>query len=433
MPEKQPLAFRMRPTSFDEFVGQATIAGKGSFLRRAVENGYPFSMILYGPPGSGKTSLAFIITATLKARFIHISAVSSTVKELRSIIAEAKEFLKAEKKTILFIDEIHRFNKAQQDALLPAVEDGTLILIGATTENPFFEVNSPLLSRCHLIVLETLTEDEIREIIRRALVDKRGLAGDFLLSGEVERLIIINSQGDARVALNILESASRVASSDKRKKIIRTDVEKVVKTRVFYYDRERNLHYDLASAFIKSLRASDPDAALAYFARMIEGGEDPKFIARRMVIFASEDIGNADPIAILVAISSFLAVERVGLPECIINLAQGVTYLATAPKSNASYIAVNNAFADIKKTPYLTIPVKLKDTHYSGSKKLGHGIGYHYPHLYEGHFYPETLMPEELRGKTYYKPSEMGYEKKIYERLKKWRELIKEREKKKDK
>lgn len=423
----------MRPTSFDEFVGQVAIVGKDSFLRKAVESGFPFSMIIYGPPGSGKTSLAFIIASVLKAKFVHISAVSSTVKELRSIINDAKDSLKSGKRTILFIDEIHRFNKAQQDALLPAVEDGTIILIGATTENPFFEVNSPLLSRCHLVVLKALNDDEIKEILRRALIDKRGLGGEFELSEGAERLIILNAQGDARVALNILESASQSAFSEKRKVIKEEDVKKVVSTRVFYYDKDRDMHYDLISAFIKSLRASDPDAALAYFAGMIEGGEDPKFIARRMVIFASEDIGNADPIAILVAVSCFLAVERVGLPECIINLAQCITYLATAPKSNASYVALNKVFSDIKETSYITIPDKLKDTHYRGSEKLGHGKGYHYPHNYEGHFYPESLMPEELKGRIYYEPTEIGYEKKISERLRKWRELIKESEQKKDK
>lgn len=418
----------MRPESFDDFVGQKNLAGKGAYLREVVESGHAFSLILYGPPGSGKTSLAFLIAKIMGAEFIHLSAVSSSVKDVREVISKAKEFLKEGKRTIVFIDEIHRYNKAQQDVLLPAVEDGTILLIGTTTENPFFEVNAPLLSRCQVVVLNPLDDGEIKEIIERALKDERGLAQEFKLSPEALELIVLNSQGDARVSLNLLESASQRALSRNSKYIEADDVKSVVKARLSYYDKTGDAHYDYISAFIKSMRASDPDAALVYLSKMIEGGEDPKFIARRMVIFASEDIGNADPIALLVAVSCFLAVERVGLPECSLNLSQATTYLATAPKSNASYAALMNAIKDVHNVPYITIPKKLRNAHYPGSEKLGHGVGYSYPHDYTGHFFPESLMPEELKGKKYYRPSDQGFEKKINERLEKWEKLRKRKE-----
>jgi len=412
----------MRPRNFDEFVGAEHLVSPGSYLRKAVESGNLFSMILYGPPGSGKTSLAFLIAQESGARFVHLSAVSSTVKDVREVIAQAREARATGTPTVVFIDEIHRYNKAQQDALLPAVEDGTVTLIGATTENPFFEVNSPLLSRCQIIVLEPLSESHIEAIVERALGDERGLRGSFALEQDALELIVANSQGDARSALNLLEAAARRCEQRASTTIEVEDVREVLKSRAFYYDRKGDMHYDYASAFIKSMRASDPDAALVYLSRMLAGGEDPKFIARRLIIFASEDVGNADPIALLVATATFLAVERVGLPECAINLAQAVTYLATAPKSNAAYRGLVLASNDVEKTPTLTVPVMLRDTHYRGARFFGHGAGYRYPHDFEGHFVPDDLMPPELTGKEYYTPSGQGYEKNIVERLRMWRE-----------
>lgn len=413
----------MRPRSFDEFVGAPHLVGPDAYLRRAVREGNLFSMILFGPPGSGKTSLAFLVALEARAEFVHLSAVSSTVKDVRETIARARELRERGVRTVAFIDEIHRYNKAQQDALLPAVEDGTIVLIGATTENPFFEVNSPLLSRCQVVVLEPLGDDEIRAILARASADERGLAGRFAVDEEAVELIVGNAQGDARAALNLLEGAAARAGQRGASAIGADDVKAVLEARAFYYDRQGDMHYDYASAFIKSLRASDPDAALVYLTRMLAGGEDPKFVARRLVIFASEDVGNADPIALLVATSAFLAVERVGLPECAINLAQAVTYLATAPKSNASYRGLVLASSDVEKTPRLTVPKALRDTHYRGARFLGHGAGYRYPHDFEGHFVPDDLMPPELAGREYYHPAGTGYEKQIGERLAAWRRM----------
>jgi putative ATPase len=425
--KKIPLAYRVRPSSFRDFIGQKKLISENSLLISALRSRNIPSLILYGPPGCGKTTLAHLIAEEIGSDFYQLSAVDSGVKDVRNLIKKGEENLKQGKKTVLFIDEIHRFNKAQQDALLPAVENGSIILIGATTENPFFEIIGPLLSRCLLIVLEPLSEDELKEVIIRAARHPQGLNGIYEIDDEAVEAIIRSANGDARRALNILESASNLADQHGRSIITPDDVEKVIQTAVFYYDKSGNYHYDYSSAFIKSLRASDPDAALAYMVRMIKSGEDPRFIARRMMIFASEDIGNADPLAILIASTAFDAVERVGMPECIINLAQAVTYLATCPKSNASYVAVTQAMDDAEKIPVISIPAKLRDAHYKGAEFFGHGTGYRYPHSFPGHFYPESLMPDELKGKIYYKPTEIGYEKKIKERLDYWRRQILEK------
>lgn len=431
-PNLTPLAYRIRPKSFEEFIGQQKVVGENSPLLASLRSGKSQSLIMYGPPGSGKTTLAYLIKDTLGAEFYQLSAVDSGVKDVRKYIEKARKNLSEGKITILFIDEIHRFNKAQQDSLLHAVEAGEIVLIGATTENPFFEVITPLLSRCLLVVLEPLSDEDLRKIIRRAVEHPDGFGGKIRVEDQAEEKIIQFASGDARRALNILENAALMAEGENRQTISANDVVKVIESTVHYYDKSGDYHYDFISAFIKSLRASDPDAALAYMLRMIEGGEDPKFIARRMIIFASEDIGNADPLALLIANAAFDAVERVGLPECVINLSHAVTYLATCPKSNNSYIAMKKAYEDVKKFPAITIPEKLRDSSYRGAKKLGRGKGYRYPHDYPGHFYPESLMPEELKGKIYYKPEEIGYEKKIKERLEKIRKLIKEAEGRKE-
>lgn len=415
-----PLAHRVRPRNLDEFIGQEHLTGRNGLIDTVVKTGHVPSMIIYGPPGSGKTTLAMLIAEKVKAEFYRLSAVDSKVSDVRKVIDTARKNRAQERTTIIFIDEIHRFNKAQQDALLPAVESGIIILIGATTENPFFEVNAPLISRCMLITLNPLAEGDIERIIRRAIEHKSGYGGKLEITDEAVKKIISASGGDARRALNILEEAAVRGGN----RVDADDVEAVLSAAVFYFDKKGDKHYDYTSAFIKSLRASDPDAALAYMTRMLEAGEDPKFIARRMIIFASEDVGNADPLALLVANAAFEAVEKVGMPECAINLSQAVTYLATAPKSNASYKALKMAQSDARKIPAITIPKAIRDSSYRGAKQLGHGKGYHYPHNYSGHFYPESLMPPELRGKTYYEPDDTGYEKKIRERLKYWRELI---------
>lgn len=422
-----PLAYRLRPESFDEFVGQEKLLSRNSILITSLESGNLPSLILYGPPGSGKTTLAYLIAKSLNADFYQISAVDSGVKDIRKVIEKAANAQTEGRKSILFIDEIHRFNKAQQDALLPAVESGTLILIGATTENPFFEIIRPLISRCMILVLEPLTDRHIRQILMRALNHEKGLQGRFQLEEEAVKKIVKQSNGDARRALNILESAARIAYAERRNLISASDVDMVMETTAFYYDKSGDYHYDFASAFIKSMRASDPDAALVYMLRMLEAGEDPKFIARRMIIFASEDIGNADPLALLIAVAAFEAVEKVGLPECAINLSHAAVYLSLAPKSNASYIAYKRVLEDLKEKPGLTVPHRLRDSHYAGASFLGHGKGYRYPHDFEGHFYPESLLPEELKGKIYYSPTNQGFERKLKERLEKLREMLKKK------
>jgi len=399
-----PLAIRLRPTTLDEFVGQGQILGEGSALRFAIAEDRVGSMILYGPPGSGKTTLARIVAHTTGAFFEELSAVSATVKEVREVIASARERLGATgQRTILFLDEIHRFNKAQQDALLPAVEEGLLTLIGATTENPYFEVNSALLSRTQIYELEPLSEGDLEQVVRRGLIE---LGAD--MSADLVQLVARRAGGDARNALNIVELASQTAMA--RDQVpTEADIEDAARKRPLVYDKGGDAHYDFISAFIKSMRGSDPDAAVYYLAAMLEGGEDPRFIARRMIVLASEDVGNADPRALLVAVAAAHAVEHVGLPEARLNLAQAAIYLARAPKSNASYVAIREAAADVREHGHLRPPDELRDASYYGAKKLGRGQGYVYPHDDPAGFDVDHL-PEQLRGRRYYRPSKSGEE-----------------------
>jgi putative ATPase len=399
-----PLALRVRPVRLDEFVGQEHVLGEGSALRLAIAEDRVGSMILYGPPGSGKTTLARIIAATTGAAFEELSAVSASVKDVREVIVRARERLGANaQRTILFLDEIHRFNKAQQDALLPAVEEGLLTLIGATTENPYFEVNSALLSRGQIYTLEPLTVDELRQVIERGA---RQLDAD--VADDVADAIARLAGGDARNALNILELAWQTARAEGGALDVR-HVEDASTKRPLLYDKGGDQHYDFISAFIKSMRGSDPDAAVYYLAAMLEGGEDPRYIARRMIVLASEDIGNADPRALLVAVAAAGAVEHVGLPEVRLNLAQAAIYLARAPKSNASYVAIREATADVREHGNLRPPKALRDTHYPGARKFGHGEGYVYPHEDPAGFDVDYL-PDELAGREYYRPKGAGEE-----------------------
>jgi putative ATPase len=405
LPETAPLALRMRPTRLEDFVGQEHVLGEGSALRLAIAEDRVASSILYGPPGSGKTTLARVIANTTGAVFEELSAVSATVKDVREVIAAGRERLGAHgKRTILFLDEIHRFNKAQQDALLPAVEEGTVTLIGATTENPYFEVNSALLSRSQIYELEPLSDAELAVIVRRGAVE---LGAE--LSEDLVELIATRAGGDARNALNILELAWSTAPAE-AVALAEAHVEDAARKRPLVYDKGGDAHYDFISAFIKSMRGSDPDASVYYLAAMLEGGEDPRFIARRMVVLASEDIGNADPRALLVAVAAAHAVEHVGLPEARLNLSQAAIYLANAPKSNASYVALKEATADVREQGHVRPPDALRDAHYYGAKKLGRGQGYVYPHSDPRGFEVDHL-PEPLQGKKYYRPSGSGEEK----------------------
>jgi putative ATPase len=404
LPDVAPLALRMRPSTLEEFVGQEHVLGEGSALRLAIAEDRVASMILYGPPGSGKTTLARIVAHTTGAEFEELSAVSATVGEVREVLARARERLGSTgQRTILFLDEIHRFNKAQQDALLPAVEEGLVTLIGATTENPYFEVNSALLSRCQIYELEPLSDEELAVVVRRG-------AGELgvELADELVGLVAARAGGDARNALNILELASQTAAAEGQS-LSHAHVEDAARKRPLVYDKGGDAHYDFISAFIKSMRGSDPDAAVYYLAAMLEGGEDPRFIARRMIVLASEDIGNADPRALLVAVAAAHAVEHVGLPEARLNLSQAAIYLARAPKSNASYVALKEATADVRERGHIRPPDALRDAHYYGAKKLGRGQGYIYPHSDPAGFEAEFL-PEQLRGRKYYRPSGSGEE-----------------------
>jgi putative ATPase len=399
-----PLAMRLRPSSLDEFVGQEQVLGEGSALRLAIAADRVSSMILYGPPGSGKTTLARIVAHTTGAQFEELSAVSATVKDVREVLAAARERLGAEgRRTILFLDEIHRFNKAQQDALLPAVEEGLVTLIGATTENPYFEVNSALLSRTQIYELEPLSEEELATVVERGAAE---LGID--LSPDLVQLVAQRAGGDARNALNILELAAQTAMA--RDQVPKAEqIEDAARKRPLVYDKGGDAHYDFISAFIKSMRGSDPDASVYYLAAMLEGGEDPRFIARRMIVLASEDIGNADPRALQVAVAAAHAVEHVGLPEARLNLSQAAIYLARAPKSNASYVAIKEATKDVREHGHLRPPDELRDASYYGAKKLGRGQGYIYPHSDPAGFDVDYL-PEELRGRSYYRPSGAGEE-----------------------
>ncbi|HEX6688566.1 MAG TPA: replication-associated recombination protein A [Solirubrobacterales bacterium] len=411
-----PLAVRMRPRSLDELVGQEHVLGEGSALRSSIESGHPHSSILYGPPGSGKTTLARIAAARADGAFEEESAVNAGKAEIRGVIQRARERRQANGRlTVLFLDEIHRFNKAQQDALLPAVEEGLLTLIGATTENPYFEVNSALLSRCQVYELQPLAAEQVEELLRRALADpERGLAEPPPVSNAALEMLAQRSGGDARVALSALERA--VERSD-GKAVGVVAVADALQRKPLDYDREGDRHYDFVSAWIKATRGSDVDASLYYLAVMLEGGEDPRFIARRMVILASEDVGNADPQALLVADAAARAVDRVGLPECALNLAQAAVYLALAPKSNASYKALGRARGEVRENGARTPPDYLRDAHYPGAGALGRGEGYRYAHDEPGAVSDQPLMPPGLEDLRFYEPSDRGFEAELGRRL----------------
>ncbi len=412
-----PLADRIRPQNIDDFFGQVHLLSKDSPFRKFFDNAQFPSMIFWGPPGVGKTTLAYLISKYGNFDFVRISAVESGVKELRNIISKAENNFSKNKKTILFIDEIHRFNKSQQDALLHAVEKGIITLIGATTENPSFEVNSALLSRCRVYKLEELNKNDIKNIITFAIQNDEILK-NYNIEISDDDLLYEISGGDARTILNILETAIQVYGDKKQEKIVINQelIEKALIKKIPKYDKQGESHYDTISAFIKSLRGSDPDAAIFWLAKMLESGEDPKFIARRMVIFASEDIGNADPNALNLAVSVFNAVNIIGLPECRINLAQGVTYLASAPKSNASYLAIDSAISDIRKGVDTIVPLHLRNAPTNLMKQEGYGKDYKYPHNYPSHFVEENYFPKNF-SKQYYFPQDEGVEIKIKARL----------------
>jgi putative ATPase len=414
--QAQPLAARMRPRSLDEFVGQEHFLGPGKLLRRLLQADRLGSVIFYGPPGSGKTALAHVIANHTQCVFRQVNAVATGIKEVRDLLAEARvELGESGRRTILFVDELHRFNRAQQDVLLPDVEEGRIILIGATTQNPFFAINSPLLSRSQIFMFEPLTPEQIKLLLRRALEDtERGL-GKRQIHAHEDALDFLAEicDGDARRALSALEVG--VLSMDQEPiEFTREVAQDSIQRKAMDYDATGDAHYDVASAFIKSMRGSDPDAAIYWLARMLESGEDPRFIARRIVICASEDVGNADPQALLVATAAMQAVEFVGLPECQLNLAQAVTYVATAPKSNASMLAILKASDDVRSGRTLPVPAHLRDAHYRGAQQLGHGKEYHYSHDYQGGWVDQAYLPEERR---YYEPVDRGYEAEIRKRM----------------
>jgi putative ATPase len=424
-PEEAPLATRMRPRDLDEFVGQSHLLGEGSALRVAIESGEPHSAIFYGPPGTGKTTLARIIAARLEGAFEELSAVNAGRAEVREVIARAEERRAAGRPTIFFLDEIHRFNKAQQDALLPAVEEGLVTRSGATTENPYFEVNSALLSRCQIYEFRPLTDAEIEALLRRALSDERGLPNAPTVPDEALSMLAARPGGDARVALAALERAVETTEAARDGEISIEAVEDALQRKALLYDREGDKHYDYISAWIKATRGSDVDASIYYLAVMLEGGEDPRFIARRMVIFASEDVGNADPQALMVTNAAAQAVDRVGLPECALNLAQAAAYLALAPKSNASTRAISRASAHVREHGAAEPPPYLQDAHYPGAKKLGRGQGYRYPHDEPDAVTDQPLAPESVRGERFYEPTEQGFEVELQKRLERLRQLLK--------
>lgn len=431
MQNESPLASRLRPSSLEEVVGQQHIIGKDKLLYRAIKADKLSSIIFYGPPGTGKTTLAKVIANTTKAEFLSINATAAGKKDMEEVVSQAKDNQGMYgKKTILFIDEIHRFNKSQQDYLLPFVEDGTIVLIGATTENPYFEVNGALLSRSVIFELKALEKEDIRILLRRAVTDREKGMGAYeaVLEPEAEEFLADISNGDARAALTAIELGVLTTdrSEDGRIHITLEVAQECIQKRAVRYDKLGDQHYDTISAFIKSIRGSDPDAAVYYLARMLYAGEDIKFIARRMMISASEDVGNADPYALTVAVSAAQAVERIGMPEARIILAQAATYLASAPKSNASYLSVDRAMACIREKQTATVPVHLQDSHYKGSGKLGHGLGYLYAHDYPNHYVKQQYLPDALKDEVFYEPTEIGYEKKIREHLEFLKASVKE-------
>lgn len=419
-----PLAERVRPLTLAEFVGQDHLLGQGKLLGEMIRAGRLQSLILWGPPGTGKTTLAKLLAASHKAHCIHFSAVTSGVKDLKKAIDEAERLHRLGQPTVLFVDEIHHFNKSQQNTFLPHVEQGTIILIGATTENPSFEVIPPLLSRCQVLLLYPLSPEELGQIIQRALHDvQRGLGRHQMeLPPEGLEFLIQSSRGDARTALNALDIALSMSRQMGEKEIDLPSLHEALQRKVLHYDKAGDEHYNVISAFIKSMRGSDPDASVYWLMRMMEAGEDPLFIARRMVIFASEDIGNADPQALLVAVAAKDAVHFVGLPEGKIPLAQAVTYLATAPKSNASYKAMLEAAHDVEANGALPVPLHLRNAPTPLMKNLGYGKGYRYAHDFPGHVVDQEHLPEALKGKRYYDPSDSGHEKAIRERMEERRE-----------
>ncbi|MSQ14016.1 MAG: replication-associated recombination protein A [Dehalococcoidia bacterium] len=420
-----PLAARMRPRTFDEFMGQEHVVGPGRVLRRAIEADQLPSIILWGPPGSGKTTLALLIANVTNSHFEAMSAVSAGVADLRRAVEQAKERRgQHRQRSILFVDEIHRFNKAQQDAILPHVEDGTVTFIGATTENPSFEVNAPLLSRCRVFTLHQLTDEQVGAIVERALADQeRGLGTlKVELAPDALTFLVASAGGDARIALNGLELAARASKpdADDARRVALATVEDALQQRSLLYDQAGDQHYDTISAFIKCVRSSDPDAAVYWLARMLEAGEDPMFIARRIVILAAEDIGMADPHALPVAVAAQQAVHFIGLPEGAIPLAEATVYLATAPKSNAAYVALNRAREDVRTSRNDPVPMHLRNAVTPLMKAQGYGQGYQYAHDAPGHFVRMQNLPERLKGRVYYEPSDQGYEREVAEQVRRW-------------
>ncbi|WP_091230946.1 replication-associated recombination protein A [Anaerobium acetethylicum] len=419
---ESPLASRIRPTTLEEVVGQQHIIGEGKLLYRAIKADKLGSLIFYGPPGTGKTTLAKVIANTTSAEFMQLNATVAGKKDMEEVVKAAKDNLGMYgKKTILFVDEIHRFNKSQQDYLLPFVEDGTLILIGATTENPYFEVNSALLSRSVIFELTALEKTDIRQLIERAVYDRdKGMGTyDAVIEEEAVEFLSDAANGDARAALNAVELGilTTKRSDDGKIHLTMKVAEECIQKRAIRYDKDGDNHYDTISAFIKSMRGSDPDAAVYYLARMLYAGESVTFIARRIMICASEDVGNADPNALVVAVSAAQAVERLGMPEARIVLSQAASYVASAPKSNAAYLAIDSALEVVRNTKTAPIPPHLQDAHYKGASKLGHGKGYQYAHDYPNHYVEQQYLPYELKGTVFYEPADSGYEKKIKEHM----------------
>jgi putative ATPase len=421
----QPLAARMRPGTLEEFVGQQHFLGEGKLLRRLLAADRLGSVIFYGPPGTGKTTLAFLLAQASRSKFVQLSAVTSGVKDVREVLEGARDRLSASgNKTLLFVDEIHRFNKAQQDVLLPDVEDGGVILVGATTQNPFFAINSALVSRSRVFQFEPLSSDDIKALLRRALVDRERGLGQYEVHMHEDALDFLAevSDGDARRALSAIE-VGVLSSDDRPIEFTRALAEESVQRKAVEYDGTGDAHYDAASALIKSMRGSDPDAAIYWLARMLEAGEDVRFLARRIVIFASEDVGNADPQALPLAVATMQACEFVGLPECQLNLAQAVTYMACAPKSNASMVALSEAKGDVREGRLLPVPVMLRDSHYQSAKRLGHGQGYQY-----AHDQPDAIAAQDYLGvdREYYRPVDRGMERELAARLETIRARLRE-------